>query len=65
MTIHGALFTVHAAQGGFRHSQDIVGEKRHAEPVLCWDGGLGLTLEAIAAAILSRWGASENTFKHI
>jgi hypothetical protein len=26
---------------------------------------LGLTPEAIAAAILSRWGASENTFKHI
>ena len=37
----------------------------HRTSVLCWDGGLGLTPEAIAAAILSRWGASENTFKHI
>jgi len=37
----------------------------HRTSVLCWDGALGLTPEAIAAAILSRWGASENTFKHI
>ena len=37
----------------------------HRTSVLCWDAGLGLTPEAIAAAMLSRWGASENTFKHI
>ena len=37
----------------------------HRTSVLCWDGGLGLPPEAIAAAILNRWGASENTFKHI
>jgi Transposase protein/Winged helix-turn helix len=37
----------------------------HRTSVLCWDAGLGLTPEAIAAAILRRWGASENTFKHI
>ena len=37
----------------------------HRTSVLCWDGGLALSPEAIAAAILSRWGASENTFKHI
>jgi hypothetical protein len=37
----------------------------HRTSVLCWDGALGMNPEAIAAAILSRWGASENTFKHI
>jgi len=37
----------------------------HRTSVLCWDGGLALTPQAIAAAILNRWGASENTFKHI
>jgi hypothetical protein len=37
----------------------------HRTSLLCWDGALGLTPEGIAAAILSRWGASENTFKHI
>jgi hypothetical protein len=37
----------------------------HRTSVLCWDAGLGLSPEAIAAAILSRWGASENTFKHL
>ena len=37
----------------------------HRTSVLCWDGGLGLTVPAIASAILNRWGASENTFKHI
>lgn len=33
--------------------------------VLCWDGELGLTQQEIATAMLTRWGASENTFKHI
>jgi hypothetical protein len=37
----------------------------HRTSVLCWDGGLALSAEAVAAAMLSRWGASENTFKHI
>jgi transposase len=37
----------------------------HRTSVLCWDGGLALTPAAIAAAMLSRWGASENTFKHL
>jgi len=32
---------------------------------LCWDDGRELELEMIARGILSRWGASENTFKHI
>ena len=41
---------------------------KHADrrsSVLCWDGELGLTQEEIATAMLTRWGASENTFKHI
>jgi hypothetical protein len=37
----------------------------HRTSVLCWDGALALSPAAIAAAILNRWGASENTFKHI
>lgn len=37
----------------------------HRTSVLCWDGTLGLTPAAIATAMLSRWGASENTFKHL
>jgi len=37
----------------------------HRTSVLCWDGALGLTPAAIATAMLSRWGASENTFKHL
>jgi len=37
----------------------------HRTSVLCWDGTLGLTSAAIATAMLSRWGASENTFKHL
>lgn len=37
----------------------------HRTSVLCFDGGLALSPELIAAAMLSRWGASENTFKHI
>ena len=37
----------------------------HRTSVLCGDGGLALSPEAIAAAMLGRWGASENTFKHI
>ncbi len=37
----------------------------HRTSVLCWDGGLALSTEAVAAAMLSRWGASENTFKHV
>jgi hypothetical protein len=37
----------------------------HRTSALCWDGALELTPVAIAAAMLSRWGASENTFKHL
>ena len=37
----------------------------HRTSVVCWDGALGLTPVAIATAMLSRWGASENTFKHL
>ena len=37
----------------------------HRTSVLCWDGALGLTPAAIATAMLGRWGASENTFKHL
>jgi len=37
----------------------------HRTSVACWDGALGLTTVAIATAMLSRWGASENTFKHL
>ncbi len=32
---------------------------------LCWDGERGNGLETLAQAILHRWGASENTFKHL
>jgi Winged helix-turn helix len=32
---------------------------------LCWDGERGIDLETFAQAILQRWGASENTFKHL
>ena len=37
----------------------------HRVAVLCWDAGIGLTTEEVAIGMLSRWGASENTFKHI
>jgi len=37
----------------------------HRAAVLCFDAGLALGAPLIAAAMLSRWGASENTFKHI
>ncbi len=37
----------------------------HRAGVLCWDGGLGLSPEEVATGMLSRWGASENTFKHL
>jgi hypothetical protein len=37
----------------------------HRASVLCWDGQRGLSSADIAAAMLSRWGASENTFKHL
>jgi hypothetical protein len=33
--------------------------------VLCWDGPLKLSAPEVASAMLMRWGASENTFKHI
>lgn len=33
--------------------------------VLCWDSDLDLSAEGVVTAMLSRWGASENTFKHI
>jgi len=32
---------------------------------LCWDAERGLDLDLFAQAILHRWGASENTFKHL
>ena len=32
---------------------------------LAWDGKKGMSTKDCALAILSRWGASENTFKHI
>jgi hypothetical protein len=32
---------------------------------LCWDDERGIDLETCAQAILQRWGASENTFKHL
>lgn len=32
---------------------------------LCWDGDQGNGIETLALAILQRWGASENTFKHL
>jgi hypothetical protein len=32
---------------------------------LCWDGDQGNDIEILAQAILQRWGASENTFKHL
>jgi transposase len=37
----------------------------HRTSVVCWGGTLGLSTVAIASAMLSRWGASENTFKHL
>ncbi|WPL15226.1 hypothetical protein Thiowin_00109 [Thiorhodovibrio winogradskyi] len=37
----------------------------HRTSVVCWDGDLALTTVAITTAMLSRWGASENTFKHL
>ncbi|WPL17494.1 hypothetical protein Thiowin_02513 [Thiorhodovibrio winogradskyi] len=37
----------------------------HRTSMVCWDGDLALTTAAIATAMLSRWGASENTFKHL
>jgi hypothetical protein len=37
----------------------------HRASVLCWDGQRGLSSADIAAAMLQRWGASENTFKHL
>lgn len=37
----------------------------HRASVLCWDGPRGLSSADIAAAMLQRWGASENTFKHL
>ena len=32
---------------------------------VCWDGDQGNDIETMARAILQRWGASENTFKHL
>jgi hypothetical protein len=37
----------------------------HRTSMVCWDGPLKLTAAAIAEAMLNRWGASENTFKHL
>jgi len=37
----------------------------HRASILCWDGPRGLSSANIAAAMLSRWGAAENTFKHL
>jgi hypothetical protein len=33
--------------------------------VLCWDGERKLSAQQVLCAMLGRWGASENTFKHI
>ena len=32
---------------------------------LCWDAQRGMDRQLLAEAILQRWGASENTFKHL
>jgi len=37
----------------------------HRASVLCWDGELQLSAQQVLCAMLARWGASENTFKHI
>ena len=37
----------------------------HRTAILCFDAGLALNPPLIASAMLSRWGASENTFKHL
>ena len=37
----------------------------HRVSVLCWDGELKLSPQDVVCAMLGRWGASENTFKHI
>lgn len=37
----------------------------HRISVLCGDADLALSPEIVVAGMLSRWGASENTFKHI
>jgi len=37
----------------------------HRPSIVCWNGALKLTAQEIACAMLGRWGASENTFKHI
>ena len=38
---------------------------QHRASVLCWDAGLKLSAQEVVCAMLGRWGASENTFKHI
>lgn len=38
---------------------------QHRMSVLCWDGDIKMSTEMVATAMLSRWGASENTFKHL
>ncbi len=54
-----------------KHSFDLrriviwnLASKRRASG-LCWDGDQGNDIETLAQAILQRWGASENTFKHL
>jgi hypothetical protein len=37
----------------------------HRVSILCWDEGVGLSMEEVATGMFNRWGASENTFKHI
>jgi hypothetical protein len=37
----------------------------HRASLLCWDAELKLSAPEVACAMLGRWGASENTFKHI
>jgi hypothetical protein len=37
----------------------------HRASVLCWDGELNLPAEDVLRGMLSRWGASENTFKQL
>lgn len=37
----------------------------HRASVLCWDAEQKLSAQEVVCAMLGRWGASENTFKHI
>ena len=56
-----------AAAHPFNLRQIVLWNQRtkHRVSVLCWDAGLNLSIDDVATAMLSRWGASENTFKHL